>query len=154
MSKGFLDAVVGDARQQVESRCVKEVVSAGDIEHDLRLALEVRVPSCCAVTQVANCVFIFRIAKNLERQFHFRYTIERLILFCFQTGKTRSCMSRTIPPSPPHTHLHPQTTLQCQLTRPLNLAHGCKVSSGVHKHHSVTSHNWNSIMKMMLVHSF
>ena len=154
MSKGFLDAVVGDARQQVENRCVEEVVSAGDIEHDLCLALEVRVLSCCVVTQVTNSVFIFRIAKNLERQFHFHYTIEHLILFCFQTGKTRSCMSQTIPPLPPHTHLHPQTTLQCQLTRPLNLAHGHKVSSGVHEHHSVTSHNWNSIMKMMLVHFF
>ena len=154
MSKGFLDAVIGDARQQVENRCIKEVVSAGDIEHNLHLALEVHVPSCCAVTQVANSVFIFRIAKNLERQFHFRYTIECLILFCFQTGKTRSCMSWTIPLSPPYTHLHLQTTLQCQLTRPLNLAHGRKVSSGVHEHHSVTSHNWNSIMKMMLVHSF
>lgn len=40
--KGFLDAVVGDTRRQVESKRVEEVVSSGSIEHDLRLALQVR----------------------------------------------------------------------------------------------------------------
>ena len=40
--KGFLEAVVGDTRRQVESRRVEEVVSSGSVEHDLRLALEVR----------------------------------------------------------------------------------------------------------------
>ena len=41
--KGFLEAVVGDTRRQGESRRVEEVVSSGSIEHDLRLALEVRI---------------------------------------------------------------------------------------------------------------
>lgn len=40
--KGFLDAVVGDAKRQVENQRVEEVVSSGNIETDLRKALEVR----------------------------------------------------------------------------------------------------------------
>lgn len=40
--KGFLDAVVGDAKRQVESKRVEEVVSSGNVEADLRKALEVR----------------------------------------------------------------------------------------------------------------
>jgi len=40
--KGFLDAVVGDAKRQVESKRVEEVVSSGNIEADLRKAIEVR----------------------------------------------------------------------------------------------------------------
>lgn len=39
--KGFLDAVVGDAKRQVESKRVEEVVSSGNVEVDLRKALEV-----------------------------------------------------------------------------------------------------------------
>jgi len=46
--RGFLDAVVGDAKRQVESKRVEEVVSSGNVETDLRKALEVcliqRVP--------------------------------------------------------------------------------------------------------------
>jgi len=41
--KGFLEAVVGDTRRQVESKRVEEVVSSGSIEHDLRRALEVGI---------------------------------------------------------------------------------------------------------------
>ncbi|PPQ67135.1 hypothetical protein CVT25_005736 [Psilocybe cyanescens] len=40
--KGFLDAVVGDAKRQVESKRVEEVVSSGNVEVDLRKALEER----------------------------------------------------------------------------------------------------------------
>ena len=40
--KAFLDAVVGDARRQVESKRVEEEVAAGNIELDLRKAIEVR----------------------------------------------------------------------------------------------------------------
>lgn len=40
--RGFLEAVVGDTRRQVESRRVEAVVSSGNVEHDLLLALEVR----------------------------------------------------------------------------------------------------------------
>lgn len=40
--RGFLEAVVGDTKRQVESKRVEEVVSSGSIEHDLRLAIEVR----------------------------------------------------------------------------------------------------------------
>ena len=39
--KGFLDAVVGDAKRQVENKRVEEVVSSGNVEADLRKALEV-----------------------------------------------------------------------------------------------------------------
>lgn len=42
--KGFLDAVVGDAKRQVENKRVEEVISAGNVEADLRKALEVRSP--------------------------------------------------------------------------------------------------------------
>lgn len=48
--KGFLEAVVGDTRRQVESRRVEEVVSSGSIEHDLRLALEDREKSGAPVS--------------------------------------------------------------------------------------------------------
>jgi len=40
-TKGFLDAVVGDAKRQVENQRVEEEMSAGNIETDLRKALEV-----------------------------------------------------------------------------------------------------------------
>ncbi|KAG6821389.1 hypothetical protein H0H93_014186 [Arthromyces matolae] len=40
--KGFLDAVVGDTKRQVENKRVEDVVSAGNIESDLRTALESR----------------------------------------------------------------------------------------------------------------
>ena len=40
-TKGFLDAVVGDAKRQVENQRVEEEISAGNIESDLRKALEV-----------------------------------------------------------------------------------------------------------------
>ncbi|KAF9527736.1 hypothetical protein CPB83DRAFT_855540 [Crepidotus variabilis] len=40
--KGFLNAVVGDAKRQVENQRVEEEVSAGNIELDLRKALEDR----------------------------------------------------------------------------------------------------------------
>lgn len=43
--KGFLNAVVGDAKRQVENQRVEEEVSAGNIELDLRKALEVRLNS-------------------------------------------------------------------------------------------------------------
>ncbi|KAG6879873.1 hypothetical protein C0992_010542, partial [Termitomyces sp. T32_za158] len=40
--KGFLDAVVGDTKRQVENKRVEDVVSAGSVELDLRRALESR----------------------------------------------------------------------------------------------------------------
>lgn len=39
--KGFLDAVVGDTKRQVESKRVEDVVASGSVESDLRRALEV-----------------------------------------------------------------------------------------------------------------
>ncbi|KAF9460125.1 TAF1 transcription initiation factor TFIID subunit TAF1 [Collybia nuda] len=42
VSKGFLDAVVGDTKRQVESKRVKDVISSGSVELDLRQALEER----------------------------------------------------------------------------------------------------------------
>ena len=42
MPKNFLQAIVGDTERQVESKRVQEVVASGDVEHDLRRALEVR----------------------------------------------------------------------------------------------------------------
>jgi hypothetical protein len=41
MPKGFLDAVVGDTRRQVESKRVEQVMSSGSVEVDLRRALQV-----------------------------------------------------------------------------------------------------------------
>lgn len=39
--RGFLDAIVGDTKRQVENKRVEAVMSAGSIEHDLLRALEV-----------------------------------------------------------------------------------------------------------------
>ena len=39
--KGFLDAVVGDTKRQVENKRVEDVVSSGSVEVDLRRAFEV-----------------------------------------------------------------------------------------------------------------
>ena len=50
--KNFLDSVVGDTRREVENKLVEEVVSAGNIESDLRQALEVRLVvfrQCCDI---------------------------------------------------------------------------------------------------------
>lgn len=48
--KNFLESVVGDTRREVENKRVEEVVSARNVESDLRQALEVRpiafCPSC------------------------------------------------------------------------------------------------------------
>ncbi|KAK2461592.1 hypothetical protein APHAL10511_006055 [Amanita phalloides] len=43
--KNFLESVVGDARREVENKRVEEVVSAGNVESDLRQALEERFKS-------------------------------------------------------------------------------------------------------------
>lgn len=40
--KNFLESVVGDTRREVENKRVEEVVSARNVESDLRQALEVR----------------------------------------------------------------------------------------------------------------
>ena len=49
--KNFLESVVGDTRREVENKRVEEVVSARNVESDLRQALEVRpiapCQSCC-----------------------------------------------------------------------------------------------------------
>ncbi|KAF5385168.1 hypothetical protein D9615_001340 [Tricholomella constricta] len=42
LPKGFLDAVVGDTKRQVENKRVEDVVSSGSVELDLRRALEAR----------------------------------------------------------------------------------------------------------------
>lgn len=39
--KGFLDAIVGDTKRQVENKRVEEVVTAGSIDMDLQRAIEV-----------------------------------------------------------------------------------------------------------------
>ncbi|KAI9068702.1 atypical/TAF1 protein kinase [Trametes sanguinea] len=38
--KNFLQSIVGDAERQVESKRVEQVVASGDVEHDLRRALQ------------------------------------------------------------------------------------------------------------------
>ena len=40
--KGFLEAIVGGAQRQVESKRVEQFVTSGSVEQDLRQALEVR----------------------------------------------------------------------------------------------------------------
>lgn len=45
--RGFLDTVVGDAKRQVESKRVEEVISSGNVEADLRKALEVCYYTFC-----------------------------------------------------------------------------------------------------------
>ena len=41
--KNFLQTIMGDAERQVESKRVEQVVASGDVESDLRRALQVRV---------------------------------------------------------------------------------------------------------------
>lgn len=45
--KNFLESVVGDTRREVENKRVEEVVSARNVESDLRQALEVRLVAPC-----------------------------------------------------------------------------------------------------------
>ena len=45
--KNFLESVVGDTRREVENKRVEEVVSARNVESDLRQALEVRPITFC-----------------------------------------------------------------------------------------------------------
>ncbi|KAI0334367.1 atypical/TAF1 protein kinase [Cubamyces sp. BRFM 1775] len=40
--KNFLQSIVGDTERQVESKRVEQVVASGDVEHDLRRALQAR----------------------------------------------------------------------------------------------------------------
>ena len=40
--KNFLQTIVGDTERRVESKRVEQVVASGDVEHDLRRALQVR----------------------------------------------------------------------------------------------------------------
>ena len=39
--RGFLDAIVGESQRQARSQRVAEVVASGDIDQDLRQALDV-----------------------------------------------------------------------------------------------------------------
>lgn len=39
--KNFLDSIVGDAKRKIEYERVDEAVSAGNVEQELRLALQV-----------------------------------------------------------------------------------------------------------------
>lgn len=143
--KGFLEAVVGDTRRQVESRRVEEVVSSGSVEHDLRLALEVRDNSSSARIHSSS---FRRTAKNPANQCHYLSTTAPLTLCFFQIGKTRSYMSLRI--SLLHHISFPlKITSPLPLTKPLNLVHGPKVLYGAHERRFVILHNWSSITRMM-----
>lgn len=52
--KGFLDAIVGDTKRQVESKRVEEVVASGNIEAELRKALEVCLPLLPCIYKVTQ----------------------------------------------------------------------------------------------------
>jgi hypothetical protein len=121
--KGFLEAVVGDTRRQVESRRVEEVVSSGSVEHDLRLALE--VSNDLSSTRIHDSSFR-RTAKNLANQCRYLSTTAPLTSCFFQIGKTRSYMSpRTFLLL--HTSFPLKTTSPLPLTKFLNPVHGPKV---------------------------
>ncbi|KAI0639982.1 atypical/TAF1 protein kinase [Trametes polyzona] len=49
--KNFLQSIVGDTERQFESKRVQEVVASGDVEHDLRRALQARDKPDAQVTQ-------------------------------------------------------------------------------------------------------
>ncbi|KAI0828937.1 atypical/TAF1 protein kinase [Trametes gibbosa] len=49
--KNFLQSIVGDTERQVESKRVQQVVASGDVEHDLRRALQAREKSDSLVSQ-------------------------------------------------------------------------------------------------------
>ncbi|KAF8807785.1 atypical/TAF1 protein kinase [Phlegmacium glaucopus] len=67
--KGFLDAVVGDAKRQVENRRVEEVVSSGNVEADLRKALEERDKTNVPVTMpLDDRTFDLVLLSNWEDQ--------------------------------------------------------------------------------------
>ncbi|KAI0652426.1 atypical/TAF1 protein kinase [Trametes meyenii] len=48
--KNFLQSIVGDTERQVESKRVQQVVASGDVEHDLRRALQAREKSDLAAS--------------------------------------------------------------------------------------------------------
>ncbi|KAF8202997.1 TAF1 transcription initiation factor TFIID subunit TAF1 [Pholiota molesta] len=67
--KGFLDAVVGDAKRQVENKRVEEVVASGNVEADLRKALEERENTDVPVTMpLDDRTFDLVLLSNWEDQ--------------------------------------------------------------------------------------
>ncbi|KAF8167697.1 TAF1 transcription initiation factor TFIID subunit TAF1 [Crassisporium funariophilum] len=67
--RGFLDAVVGDAKRQVENKRVEEVVSSGNVESDLRKALEERDKTDVPVTMpLDDRTFDLVLLSNWEDQ--------------------------------------------------------------------------------------
>ena len=131
--KNFLDGVVGDNKRQVENECVEEVVSSGSIDHDLRVALEVRLswhfrdfpfslPLISESMGPSTCLprFLFMIAP---------------LKFSCPIGRTRSSTNQRTT----RNWLSP-----CGLTSwplsisPSNPAHGHKASFGVPVHHFAT----------------
>ena len=45
--RGYLDAVVGDTKHEVETQRVEQVVTSGTVEDDLRKALQERTALSC-----------------------------------------------------------------------------------------------------------
>ncbi|KJA25821.1 hypothetical protein HYPSUDRAFT_85120 [Hypholoma sublateritium FD-334 SS-4] len=67
--KGFLDAIVGDTKRQVESKRVEEVVASGNIEAELRKALEDRENTDLPVTMpLDDRTFDLVLLSNWEDQ--------------------------------------------------------------------------------------
>ncbi|KAF5312301.1 hypothetical protein D9619_002925 [Psilocybe cf. subviscida] len=67
--KNFLDSIVGDTKRQVENKRVEEVVSAGNVEADLRKALEDRECTDVPVTMpLDDRTFDLVLLSNWEDQ--------------------------------------------------------------------------------------
>jgi hypothetical protein len=91
--RNFFNAIVGDAKRQVENKRVADVVSAGSIEHDLRMALQV------IFYTIYRSVYLPKPSyRNEKIQMWLStcpYTIGRLTLYCCPTGRSKSSMNPT-----------------------------------------------------------
>lgn len=86
VSKGYLKAVVGATKRQVENKRVEEEVAAGSVEDDLVKALNVR-----QITHLCDMKPTKLPSRTWLRQIQLRHspsTTARLTLCCYPIGRT------------------------------------------------------------------
>ncbi|KAI8995293.1 hypothetical protein BD414DRAFT_479130 [Trametes punicea] len=66
--KNFLQSIVGDTERQVESKRVEQVVASGDVEHDLRRALQAREKTDASLPPLDDRSFYLVSIANWEDQ--------------------------------------------------------------------------------------
>jgi hypothetical protein len=134
--RGFLDAVVGDTKRQVENKRVEEVVASGSVEVDLRIALEVHRFIRCICS-----LLTFSLHRNVKDQVFqslYRSTTAHSTLYSCQTGKIKLFTNPTRILRILH---HPKPVSRHLPTRFLSLAPGHEASYGAPGYLSAISHN-------------